>query len=744
MEKIFSDRLEKFVPSILFLLAFGFSLAGLNPTFYADDSPETVAACAMFGIPHPPGYPLHTLVGHLFSKLSAGALPYRVNLFSAFLSAGICGLLFLFLRRVLTVDLPLAAAFGLLWSVGAAVYPASLSAKTGIYLLTALFLIGILWALFEERVTLAVFLFGLSCANHWMTMAALFPGFALLAYFQWRKNEVTAVEAPALEEIPAAEPRLPDMAEKPGIMEGDPLPSPAGRIEAPPIPLSPAHPLRSRFLVLPALLVLGLSVYLILPIRAKWGPLLNWGEPSNWGNFQFNFLRSQYGSVTGDPTAVNSLTQWVYYLKSAFMEFPGLLLAALWGLYVVWRRDRDRALGAAAAWGSLAVAVCLYLGLPKEQLFLLDDYGLASHVFILLFSAWGLAVFLSGREGRRRKILERIALAVLLIFILSLAVQRYSKSRQTGYTSTHDFVLNAFKGLPQGALFLCKGDSVVFPCWYFQWVEGKRPDIVVIGVDGFPMEWVRKGLARAYPGMPVPFTPKPVGVEALPSLLQWLVDRNKDRPLYLSYNKIEDGILPGTKMIPYGVAGEAFPPGRAGVLDEARADRVWKGMRLRHLQDPRFPLDERTRLHLVADYAVFRNALGVVYEDRGDAAKAGLSSKTTDRDVQAIQYNYQKSYEHFFWASQWMPGDANYACNTGNALFHLGRLVDSMKWYDKAVKLKDDHVLAHFNYGVAALQAGSYLKAGQLFDKVLELKPDYLEAMQGLDYLKKSGFYQGK
>lgn len=715
MENPHPTRFERFAPALIFLLVFGFALAGLDPTFYANDSPETVTACATFGIPHPPGYPLHTFIGHLFSGLPLGSVPFRVNLLSAVLAASVCVLLFLFLRRSLGLSVPLSAAIASLWVTGATVYPASLSAKTGIYLMTAVFLLAILWALFEERTSLAVFLFGLSFANHWMSMAALFPGFALLAYFQWKEKKGV----------------LPAVPENQVELGSEPVE----------IPVLLSHPFRSRFLIFPALAALGLSVYLVLPIRAHLDPLLNWGEPSTWSNFRFNFLRSQYGSAAGEGNAVSSFTQTVFYFKTAFLEFSGLLLAAGFGVAAAYRKDRRRALGTAAAWGSLAAAVCLYLGLPTEQLYLIDDYALASHVFILLFAAWGLQLFLSGTGHRTAW--ERVVLSVLLLFVLGTAGLRYHKARQTGYTYTYDYVLNAFKALPKDTVFLCKGDSIVFPCWYFQWVEKKRPDIAIIGVDGFPMEWVRKTLVRTHPGLPIPFTAKPVGPEAIPSMVQWTVERNKDKPLYFSYNKIEDGTLAGTRMIPYGLVGEAFLPGREGGLEELRADLLWRGMRLRHLKDERFPVDGRTERYMVGDYAVFRNALGVVYEDLGDDLKARRYIRADPEVLARIQYDYQKSYEHFFWAAQWMPGDAQYAYNTGNALFHLDRLGDSMQWYEKAVKLKPDYTIAYFNWAVAALQTRSYLKAGQLFDKVLELKPDHVEARQGLEYLKGSGFYKG-
>src|ERR1700691_3272304 len=98
-----THRSERLTPFLVFFPAFSFALAGLNPTFYADDSPVTITACVTLGIAHPPGYPLFTLIGYLFSRLPLAYYPFRVNLFSAFLAALVCLSLYGFLRWKLLV-----------------------------------------------------------------------------------------------------------------------------------------------------------------------------------------------------------------------------------------------------------------------------------------------------------------------------------------------------------------------------------------------------------------------------------------------------------------------------------------------------------------------------------------------------------------------------------------------------------------------------------------------------------------
>jgi hypothetical protein len=55
------------------------------------DSAELVTAAAVWGVAHPPGYPLYTTIGHLFSRLPWLELPFRVHLTSALFHAAAAG-----------------------------------------------------------------------------------------------------------------------------------------------------------------------------------------------------------------------------------------------------------------------------------------------------------------------------------------------------------------------------------------------------------------------------------------------------------------------------------------------------------------------------------------------------------------------------------------------------------------------------------------------------------------------------
>src|SRR3989338_10472319 len=70
-------------PVFLFVSTLTFYILTLSRSVYFGDSGEFIAVAKTLGIAHPPGYPLYTMLAHLFTYLPFGNLPFKVNLFSA-------------------------------------------------------------------------------------------------------------------------------------------------------------------------------------------------------------------------------------------------------------------------------------------------------------------------------------------------------------------------------------------------------------------------------------------------------------------------------------------------------------------------------------------------------------------------------------------------------------------------------------------------------------------------------------
>lgn len=80
------------------------------------DTPELITAAVTLGVPHPPGYPLFTMLGHLFSLLPFGPIPFRVNLLAATCDALTVAVIF-FTALHLSRSRPAAAMAALILAV---------------------------------------------------------------------------------------------------------------------------------------------------------------------------------------------------------------------------------------------------------------------------------------------------------------------------------------------------------------------------------------------------------------------------------------------------------------------------------------------------------------------------------------------------------------------------------------------------------------------------------------------------
>lgn len=163
--------------------AFALYIRTLVPSVLDGDQGEFQFIPAILGIPHPSGFPLYILLGHVWSLLPLGTLAYRMNLLSAFFGALTIGALYLALRFQ---KLSRFAAFAA--SVTLAVIPQfwEYSTVAAVYRLHD-FLFVLVFAFLSqwERtkawrwLELAALAFGLDLANH-LTIVFLAPATLLL------------------------------------------------------------------------------------------------------------------------------------------------------------------------------------------------------------------------------------------------------------------------------------------------------------------------------------------------------------------------------------------------------------------------------------------------------------------------------------------------------------------------------------------------------------------------------------
>jgi tetratricopeptide (TPR) repeat protein len=204
----FFSRRDKLAFGLAAGMSFAAYLYTLAPSVTLEDSGEFVAAAYSLGVPHPPGYPIWTILAWLWQKLIPfGNIAWRVNLMSAFFGALAAGLTALLVskgghvmagrvgllqrvnnqRELDTIILASAVAAAMMLALTPVLW--SQSVITEVYSLNAFFLMATLsllyrWS-FEPRrrglLYAAALVWGVSLTNH-QTLVLLTIAFPLFVW----------------------------------------------------------------------------------------------------------------------------------------------------------------------------------------------------------------------------------------------------------------------------------------------------------------------------------------------------------------------------------------------------------------------------------------------------------------------------------------------------------------------------------------------------------------------------------
>ena len=166
-------------------------VATLPRTVVLEDDGLFLMAGVHLGVAHPPGYPIYTLIVHLFTRLPFGDAAFLGHLSSAVLGALACSAVYGCARLLRTSPLPALAAA---WLFGVSEQFWSQAIITEVYTLNALlFFAAYALVLLGARdpgrgwpLWWAAAAWGAGLANHWPLMVLATPGLALALLPAWR------------------------------------------------------------------------------------------------------------------------------------------------------------------------------------------------------------------------------------------------------------------------------------------------------------------------------------------------------------------------------------------------------------------------------------------------------------------------------------------------------------------------------------------------------------------------------
>jgi hypothetical protein len=477
----------------------------LAPTTAMWDASEYITAAYVLGIPHPPGNPLFVLLGRVASLLPVGNVAVRVNLLAAFCSALTAAIWFLVAERVLAhllterwtrlvaagVAALLSATAFTVWNqsvVNEKVYTVSLAFFAVVSWLTVLWCDDPDGRRADRLLVLVAYLIGLGYTNH-----------------------------------------------------------PAGFLVGPAVAVAvlgrrPRTLLRWRLVLAAALaLVLGLTPFAVLPIRAAHHPPMNQGEttgcattigwsctfsPTTARRLMAHVNREQYGKPALDvrqaPFSAQLGMWWLYFkwqwLRDAQEAQPALqaMLAALFfalgvaGGVVHWRHDRASFWFFGPLVGTVTLVLVYYMnfkygasqapelaGVPRE----VRD---RDYFYLWSFSAWSVWAAL-GLAALWHALAERVprggtarwitASPLLLLGVLPL-VGNWRDASRARETATREWAHDLLNSVEPYGILVTVGDNDTFPLWYAQEVEGVRRDVTVAVTSLLNTDWYPRALLR--------------------------------------------------------------------------------------------------------------------------------------------------------------------------------------------------------------------------------------------------------
>ena len=435
--------------------------ATLPRTVVLEDDGLFLMAGVHLGVAHPPGYPLYTLIVHLFTRLPFGDPAVLGHLSSAVLGALACGAVYACARLLRASPAPALTAA---WLFGVSEQFWSQAIITEVYTLNALLFFatyaltmlgardpGRRWPLLAAAVA-----WGAGMANHWPLMVLATPGLALALLPVWRD----------------VLPRLPRL--------------------------------------LGAALVTAVLPYGWMVWLSHQAPLVSfYGSIDTWSELWFFVSRAGYSGVDVSPSAGWS-DRWAFagWFAADLVRqttLPGFAFA-LCGLVALARRG-GRAGAAAGGSGvlvllgnSLVLIALLGFDFDEFRLALFRPYPLVCYGVTALWVAAGLdglvhrlpawaagwcpaggAGMLPALRSAHGPAAAAALAGAVLVVVSASASWRANDRSQSDYAERYAEVL--FDLLPQDSVLFAHGDATG-PLGYYRYVEERRPDVALYNLHG--------------------------------------------------------------------------------------------------------------------------------------------------------------------------------------------------------------------------------------------------------------------
>lgn len=446
-------------PALIVLAGLAYYWPQLCPTFYFWDSAELTAAVLGGGVPHQPGFPLVLLLAKAWVKLVMFPPSFGLNLFSAVFAVVGLGLWYEVGRKILLrtelAESEWAAALLSLISVILLGISFSYSIQAVRFEVYSLNFAGFAWMMLlvlyitnrpRHPNLLKIMFFvsiGLFLGVHHLTIALALPGIILLMLLTGRLGLRQLI---------------------PGLL------------------LSA---------------VIGLILYLTIPMLSAKSPLLNWGEPSNFSRLWDYILVKGFSVSSARLTGAHFGQQadFVFQALIRQMGWPALAFSLIGLFYFVLRKS---GLGISL----LLVLLLNFLSVAFAENYFYENYDLHGYLVIglavaVMFAAVGLAVF--ARFVKRRFELAKterpitgVAVLTAMAAVLSLAFpikQNFLKADLSQVKTAETYSARFLADAPSDAMIITSSYNTYFCLLAYRECYPAKSNQVILNLYNWDHPW---------------------------------------------------------------------------------------------------------------------------------------------------------------------------------------------------------------------------------------------------------------
>lgn len=492
--------------SLLGLLAFVLYALTAARSIFTGDSAELAAAAACFGVPHPPGYPLYTLLTSLWTHIFPPAhRDFAANLASGLHGAAAVAALTLFMRRH-GASRVAAAGAALLLASGRSFWSQSIAAEVYAFDTLLLLFAGIATHVAARRESGRAWLAAGAIIGLWLGHR-----FLNVVYLPWLVAIAAAGFGLSIQRL-------------------------ASRLS----------PRAWGSLALGA--AASLIVFLYLPLASRMDPPIDIGDAGSFGRFLTVVRGAPYLRHLDNDSALafGRIAGWFSGLPRE--SGVGILLA-LTGLVTALRRPSPHRF---LAMGFVWLIAANLAAIARYNILDIRSYWLPSLVGAAGLAGLGIDAVIRRRRGR--------ALGVVILLLCgALLPVNWRENNLSRYQAASRYADDLLRGAPVGSALLVQGDTQTHVTWYRQKIDRVAPEVLVISL-GHTRAWyfdqLRERNSEAFPSYRD-------GEPLVPYMQQILETLGRDRRIFFAFDpgdfmKLTAGPWWGERtIVPSGILLEA-------------------------------------------------------------------------------------------------------------------------------------------------------------------------------------------